>query len=214
MAAIRAMRAMILQCHRWFEFHLGKTMKPYFIMTSIAVAALMGCVQSTSVDHAGAANAHTEDTASQKQVKHSHATVKPGAAITFSHSFEGPLIAGEQGQVMLTISEAYTSGVVNVDVIVDEGLSVFGSSLSKTVQLSGGPDHTWPITFSAVQNGVQYLRVRAVTEIDGQPSSARSYAVRIDVGGSSDTSVQKATASTMMPDGNAVIMLEAEETTE
>lgn len=189
-------------------------MKPYYFMTSIAAAALIGCAQSAPAEHAGTANIQTGDVGTKKQTKDSHATVKPGAALSFSHEFEGPLIAGEQGLVMLTISEAYTSGVLNVDVVVDEGLSVFGSSLSKTIQLSGGPDHIWPITVSAVQNGVQYLRIRAVTDIQGQPVSARSYAVRIDVGGNSDASAQKTTPPTMMPDGDAVIMLEAEETSE
>lgn len=187
-------------------------MKPLFFITGIAAAALAGCAQGAPAERADASPDAPE--ASEKQTDQTHATVKPGAAISFSHTFEGPLTVGQEGQVMLTISEAYISGVMNVEVIVDDGLSVFGSSASKILQLSGGPDHTWPITFSAVQNGVQYLRVRAVADIDGQPSSARSYAVRIDVGDTSDASAQKAKSTTKMPDGEAVIMMEAEETSD
>lgn len=175
-------------------------------LSLLSLALLGGCAQGGDSEAAATA-------APDAPAEALHATVKPGAGVAFSHDYEGPIRAGERGSIGLTISEAYDSGILKLEVITDDGLDVFGSSVSKTLQMSGGETHNWRISFGAVKDGVQYLRIRAVAEPDGAPAAARSYAVRIDVG---DTSAASEKSSgipvTTTADGEAVIVMEAEET--
>lgn len=163
--------------------------------------------QSTPADLTAEATSQTD--------KHTfHATVKPGAAVEFVHRTSGPLEVGEQGFVEFTVRDGYDGGTIVLAASESEGLSVFGASTSATMDMSGDAPHIWRVNFSADAEGVQYLRVRADVSPDEGLASTRAYAARIEVGDIDAAAAQKTTPVQVTPQGERVVIMEAEETIE
>ncbi len=177
------------------------------------VALLGGCTQQAAnvSDDAQFAEAGAKTVAELEVPR----TIKPGAAVEFTHVLRFKVAPGEAGIVDFTVNEDYQSGLLKLEAHGSDGLSVFGASSSVQFSMDATRTHNWSVNFKAETDGVYYLNVSALAETEGEPGSRRGYAVRIEVG-----DLQKATktsnsiAPTQMPSGETVIVMEAEETIE
>ncbi len=143
------------------------------------------------------------------------ATVKPGAAVSFSHTLQDKVGPGQNGSVDLRVSEGYEAGTLTVETSGTEGLNVFGSQVTQSFSMDAGDTHDWSVSYSADTDGVYYLNVTATADSGDGLVMSRAYAVRIEVG---DMALAKPAAKNgeleMSEDGVPEIVMEAEETIE
>ena len=89
--------------------NMPKTMTAFLLGT--ALIALQAC----------SGNAATE--ASDNTVATSKSEyAKPGAAVNFSHNYDGHTKLGETENFQVTVSERYQSGMLNISITTSEGL--------------------------------------------------------------------------------------------
>jgi len=139
-------------------------------------------------------------------------TIKPGAAVSFSHETSGPVQVGGNGYVTLTINEGYPTGTLSLLASSDDGLDVAGTSASTTLNASDGTTHSWRVDFRGEADGVHYLNVMAMADT----GERRSYAIPIQVGDWKSVEDARKAAKPMQEqaDGEMAIILEAQETIE
>ncbi len=120
----------------------------------------------------------------QKTAETAHIeTVKPGAAISLTHSKPAKMTAGQFASVSLNFDEHYDEGDLQVDITTSDGLTVFGNESRKSFLLGGASNHTWPINVSAAEDGIYFVNVFAtVSDQNKNISSQRSFSIRLDVG--------------------------------
>lgn len=207
---IAAMRVMILQCNRTET----EPMKNLFSKTPIALgfaAALLAsaCTQTVVSD----VPEETAETGSK--TLQTPATVKPGAAVEFSHEITAAAAPGGTGTVKLTVIEGYDAGTLTLTTGGTDPLSVFGVDTTKTVDMASGGTHSWTVNYNAATDGIYYLNVQAAAAPDAGPEMSRVYAVRIEVGDISKAEKPQSPGDVMVtPDGETIIVMEAEETIE
>lgn len=139
-------------------------------------------------------------------------TVKPGAAVSFSHSLRAPVDPGGDGVLLLTIRETYDNGAMLLEAS-SEGLELAGASRSKTLSMDAGDTHQWDLYFDASDGGVYYIDIVAIVDDGNGGGSTRSYSAAIQVG--DDATVAKPSADVIRDAaGVPVVVMEAEETVE
>lgn len=143
-------------------------------------------------------------------------TVKPGASVTFSHTVAGPVLAGDNASVQVTVNEGYPAGTMTLEASSIPGLDVFGAGVTARKDMSVGTTHGWRIDFEAANDGVYYLPVLATVAPDGGLVSQRAYAVRIEVGDwkAVEAKVEAAKSLQALPTGEMAMIMQAEETIE
>ena len=159
-----------------------------------------------------AACAAPEDAATETKKTEPFSTVKPGAAVSFSHSLRASVEPGGDGVLQLTIRENYASGAMRLEAS-SEGLELAGASRSKTLSMDSGDAHNWDLYFDAPADGVYYIDIAAAVDDGNGNISTRSYSAAIQVG--DDASVAKTSADVIRDAaGVPVVVMEAEETVE
>jgi len=146
---------------------------------------------------------------------HTHIeTVKPGAAISLSHTAPSVMKANRFQTIELKIDEAYDLGQMTLEVVPSEGLHLFGGIDSKNFSMDTASTHDWPIDVRAENPGIYFLNIfaSARTEIDGLENH-RSFSIRLDIGDITPEMRIKAFPEngTLSDDGKTRI-LEAQET--
>lgn len=150
-------------------------------------------------------------TAQHRHDKHTHgqvATVKPGASITLNPVLPKTMSSGAYQTVRLELQDGYGEGVMSVNVVPSDGLSLFGSTSSKTFNMAAPGPHVWDLDVKADTDGVYFLNV--FSEAQGQP---RSFSVRLDMGVVTQKMLSDAMPSEgELIDGGKIRVLDAEET--
>ncbi|MEL6858677.1 MAG: hypothetical protein AAFO74_09840 [Pseudomonadota bacterium] len=182
-------------------------------LTSLAAALFMtACAQAPET----AVEPELADQTATKKVTLGPAisTVKPGASVTFSDKVAGPVLAGENASVTLTVNEGYPDGVLMLEASTIPGLEVFGAGTSARMDMSNGTTHTWRVDFEAANDGVYHLPIMATAAPEGGLVQSRAYAVRIEVGDwqAAQSKVQQAKPMATLEDGAPAIVMQAEET--
>ncbi len=158
---------------------------------------------STLHDHSGEASVN----AKAKPGTY-YATVKPGASITLNSILPMSMTSGSYQTVRLELQDGYTDGVMSVNLVPSDGLSLFGSASSKTFNMAGSGPHIWDVDVKANTDGVYFLNV--FSEAQGQP---RSFSVRLDMGIVTQKMLNDAMPSEgELVDGGKIRVLEATET--
>lgn len=151
----------------------------------------------------------------QKTAETSHIeTVKPGAAISLTHTKPDKMTAGQFAAVSLYFDENYDEGDMQVEITVSDGLRVFGNESRKSFRMDGASNHTWPINVSAAEDGIYFINIfAAASDQNKNISSQRSFSIRLDVGDITPAMKVKAFPEngTLSSDGTLRI-LEAQET--
>lgn len=198
------MRASMLQSDK---FRKEPDMKRYVFSASLfAFALIAGCAQSgtSDIDVTATETATTEiqTSKSTKQRLPEQRTVKPGAAITFSHEMVGKPNIGQRATVRVNMIHGYAEGQMDLQATTDESISLGLNSQSKTVILSEPGTVTWDLDYLPTQEGKKYINVLATVTSDNGLAMGRSYAIRVNTG--------EAIQQKSEPDGSPTIM-QAEE---
>ena len=141
-------------------------------------------------------------------------TVKPGAAVTFSHADVKSIEVGENSAVTITVNEGYPSGTLTLEATGGAGLDVFGATRVLEVAMADVTTHTWRVDFQPQSDGVHYVNVLATARPEPGVFETRAYAVRVNAGSWASAQTQKATPTEMLEDDTPAIMLKADETIE
>jgi G3E family GTPase len=135
------------------------------------------------------------ETRAQTQHAHDHAhahgqsdyqTVKPGAAVSFSHKADGKFEVGRFTDVVVTLNHSYTDGTIRLQARGTDGVEVLSASASHTVDASVPSSSQWRLSVRPTSGGTQFVSILA--EADATPRSSgdmRAYQIRIELGGES-----------------------------
>ncbi|MEL7031194.1 MAG: hypothetical protein AAGL97_12615 [Pseudomonadota bacterium] len=179
---------------------------------------LAGCTAPASNDGVTETQLTVADTVQKPTAKLGPAisTIKPGAAVSFSHEVSGPIAVEGNGYVTLTINEGYPYGALELKASSDEGLAVLGPNATHTINMADGTTHTWRVDFQGLTDGVHYLNIMATAKPSSDAGEMRSYAVRVEVGDwkSVEAAREAEKPMEMQADGEMAVILEADETIE
>ncbi|MDG1310981.1 MAG: hypothetical protein P8P26_02845 [Porticoccaceae bacterium] len=144
-------------------------------ITSTAVLliglALMGC------DNKGTnlAPKHASESAASGYLK-------PGAAVRFSHNYEGPLQPGQQQAVELAFKVAHQSGQLSIKLQADTGLNIDSNANNYWFSLDTEQPYIIEQTIGADVDGKYYLNIfTEVLDEQGQ-TKTRVFAIGVQVG--------------------------------
>ncbi len=137
---------------------------------------------------------------------------KPGASVSFTHTLRAPVEPGGGGVLELTIDEGYDAGAMEITATSD-GLDLAATSRSMTASMNGASRHQWDVYFDAPAGGVFYIDFAATVEAVEGAAAMRSYSASVQVG-DGGALAKPNTAATLDAEGDPVVIMEAEETTE
>lgn len=190
------------------------------LLICISTATVWGCVQQQMGETAEASEAISVETAEAPKAAEGKpvlpapiSTIKPGAAVSVSHEDLKPVAAGETGTVTVSVNEGYPTGMLTLRATGSDGLNVFGAEKTLRVDMASGTTHAWRLNYSAEADGLYYINLFATAAPEAGIETARSFAVRVEVG---DWQAAKATveaaSKTTLPTGEPAIILDAQET--
>lgn len=141
-------------------------------------------------------------------------TVKPGAAVTFTHADKLIVPVGTNGSVDIAITEPYPDGEMTLTATGSDGLSVFGAQREMIVDLADGNAHEWRVAFEGANDGVAYINLMASVTLSTGQILNRVHAIRVEVGDLAKAAPKKNANIQVSQDGEAVIVMNAQEVIE
>lgn len=142
-------------------------------------------------------------------------TIKPGAGVIINATTLDALQAGETGTALVSISEPFSEGTLVLTSSGSDGLTVFGAETTARLDMSFEGPHEVRLDYAAGIDGIYFINMVATTiSADGNEDS-RAHAIRVEVGDwETAAKSSQGVAVEMSPDGESMIMMEAEETIE
>ncbi|MEM1087640.1 MAG: hypothetical protein AAGH90_07920 [Pseudomonadota bacterium] len=141
--------------------------------------------------------------------------IKQGADIVIESSVAGSAAAGENGTATLSVIEPYSGGTLTLVATGSEGLNVFGAETTAQMDMSQGGPHSVRLDYSADTDGVYYINIVTTASLPDGSEDNRAHAVRVEIGDwESVVEKQKSAQVELSADGEAVVIMEAEETIE
>lgn len=153
--------------------------------------------------------------AEQKQTDY----IKPGAAITFSHTYDGKTAPGEVETFKVFVKGGTIAGGVDVKMDNPDGLKIYSDAAIQKLNVAedapDGLDHAMNISVSAQEPGRYYLKfVASADQGDGAPMM-RAFSIAIQVGDQPYVpELGKGMTAQETPSGEKIITMEASETIE
>ncbi len=142
-------------------------------------------------------------------------TIKPGAALQFTHTIQDKVSPGQNGSVQFTMRESYPGGVVRVEANGTEGLEVFGSAVTQSFDMTETGEHVWSVNYRAQGDGLYYLNIVATAEPDNRPAMMRAYSVRLEIGDITQAKLTPPQADVVTrPDGRRAVVMKARDVDE
>lgn len=139
-----------------------------------------------------------------------YATIKPGAAVEFSHRIDGATKVGDIGTAVVTVAEDYDSGSLRLIAHADEGLELVSGENIATLSMAGAGKKVVNIRFRVLSEGVHYLSLTGEASDRGGQKSFRSTSMRVQIGNAPAKAVNPALAKDGK--GQAIILMRATET--
>lgn len=160
-----------------------KTMK---ILTHIISASCLFAL-------AGCAEVNAQDKVQNKvQAKHDHvadiSSVKPGAAVSLSHDYDGHTELGALETVTLSINHLYKSGTLSAAILPSAGLDIISNLAPQQTKISAGSVMQLYVQFSTLNSGAYNLNVEIIHEDAFGQQMRRTLSVPIMAG---DVDMQK-----------------------
>lgn len=140
-------------------------------------------------------------------------TVKPGAAITISHTGPKDLRPGQYGIVTVKVTDSYEAGTLVLTAQPEDGLRLVTETAETSFPFSGSETHEWELDVTSEASGIYYLNIFATAKLPEGPELMRSYAARILIGDVTEADIQKSMKKngSLSGDGKTISM-EADET--
>jgi len=105
--------------------------------------------------------------------------VKPGAAVSFVHNYQGPMDLGATVEVRLSFLERYDSGNLTIRLAPDAGLQVLPAQRQFRFAMNDVDTHTLEIQMTMAQLEKQYLTLFVQVEGPKMLSASRVFALAI-----------------------------------
>ncbi|MEM7494151.1 MAG: hypothetical protein AAF296_12275 [Pseudomonadota bacterium] len=142
-------------------------------------------------------------------------TIKPGAGVIVDATVPATLEVGESATVIVSVSEAFSEGTLVITSSGSEGLTIFGAETTARLDMGLEGPHQVRLDYTADAAGVYYLNIVATTiSADGNEDS-RAHAIRVEIGDwETAAKVSQNAVMEVSPQGDAMIIMEAEETIE
>lgn len=143
-------------------------------------------------------------------------TVKTGAAVSLDGTQRFAVTAGQNGTVDIEVLEGYEEGTLILEATGSEQLDVFGANRTLSLDMTSVQTHAWPLQFNASSDGVHYIGIQARTEGVEGPNLSRAFAVRVEVGdlAAAAAKPRQDVEIQATPEGESVVVMQAEETIE
>ncbi|MEP6342189.1 MAG: hypothetical protein ABJ275_02655 [Maricaulaceae bacterium] len=149
----------------------------HVILTS-CLFALAGCAEVNAQDKAQSKHDHFADISS----------VKPGAAVSLSHDYDGHTELGALETVTLSISHLYKSGMLSAAILPSSGLDIISDTTPQQTEISVGSVMQLYVQFSTLKSGAYNLNVEIIHEDRFGQQMRRTLSVPIMAG---DVDMQK-----------------------
>ena len=163
-----------------------KGLRPMKILTSITLASCLMVIASGSI-------AAAQDKEDNKASHASHISfVKPGAAVSLDHDYDGYTEVGTLETVTLTVSHLYQSGSLSAKTLPMSGMDIISDTSLQKTQISTGSTLSIYVQFSALKAGSYALAVELIHEDGLGQQSRRTLSVPIQVGKLGDQTLSKA----------------------
>lgn len=139
------------------------------------------------------------------------ATIKPGAAVEFSHRIDGARQIGDIGTAVVTIADDYDSGSLRLTARAGAGLELLSNENLGTISMAGAGKHVVNIRFRVVSEGIHYLSLIAEAPEGPNQKSFRTVSMRVQIGNAPAKKTDLALAKDSK--GDPIIVMPAIETT-
>ena len=137
--------------------------------------------------------------------------VKPGAAITLTHDYDGQTKLGEFETVTLSLSHIYEDGYLSVEILPTPDLQIFSNHDLDKVELQTSSAVTLPIQFSGAANGSYSIAIETVYVSQNGQQSRRVLSLPITIGVKPAGKTQPTTPKVSKPAAKGIIALPANE---
>lgn len=119
----------------------------------------------------------------QKSAAPQHAGyVKPGAAITLSHDYDGQTNIGEFETVTTSLSHMYSDGFLSIDLIAPPDIHISSFQPGHKLPISSGSSLVFPFQFSSSKAGHYSISLQAIYETPNGQQSRRVVSIPVAVG--------------------------------
>jgi len=138
--------------------------------------------------------------------------VKPGAAITLSHNYDGKTAMGEIEAINIALDHPYEDGFLGLSILETPGLEILSPGHEQEFRLSAGGIVKTEISLRARSEGTHYLTLQiAYEDLRGQVTR-RSLAIKINAGETQQADKRQDGETGQRPhDGQALILMPAQE---
>lgn len=172
---------------------------------------LSGCVSDSPAIEASA------DAQTVSSEQKSNGYIKPGAAVTFSHNYDGKTEPGEIESFQVFVKRKGAQGPINVKMESKGGLKVYNDTavqkISAAQDTEDSAGHTMNVKVGAQEPGRYYLNFFASSG-EGEEKMMRAYSVAIQVGDQPYVpELGKGMTAQETPEGEKIIVMDAKETT-
>ncbi|MAH73190.1 MAG: hypothetical protein CBC09_03855 [Cellvibrionales bacterium TMED49] len=113
----------------------------------------------------------------------SYAQLKPGAAVSFSHNYNGFSELNQSSNVTLTFREGYDLGDLIVTFAVNDGLTINPSRESYIFTMQDTNTHDIHLSLRPVEKGKHYLTIFVSVKNTRQLPLSRVFALAVKAGG-------------------------------
>ena len=154
-------------------------MRIFTLALAGAVMTLAGAQSAASNDHAHEHSAEQHKTYVRKNV----GFVKPGAAVTLSHDYDGKTGLGEFETLTATLGHIYQDGALSVALLSAPDIHISAFTPVQNMPVYQGSTLDLPIQFSSSKFGNFTLSLEAVYNSPDGHESRRVLSIPVNVGG-------------------------------
>ena len=154
-------------------------MRIYITALTCAVFLLAGTQSAASNEHA---HGHGE-AAHKSNAKPFTGFVKPGAAVTLSHDYDGKTGLGELETFTATLSHIYQDGALSVELLAAPHIQISAFTPIYNMPVYKGSTLDLPIQFSGTKAGDFTISLERVYKAPDRQESRRVVSVPVNIGG-------------------------------
>lgn len=173
-------------------------------VSGFAAALISLCVISASA--LSAKTAPTE--------KHNHAHVhfvKPGAAVSLTHDYDGKLSQGGLITLTVTLNHIYQDGFLTANAVPSSGMQIISGAQPVKSYLSEGSEVTLYVQVSAPEQGEHFLGIETVYEDPAGEQTRRVFSIPMTAASNLNEKSQAITSQTPKVKSTKLISLPAQE---
>ncbi len=150
----------------------------------IFVSFFASFVLTLSGAHSAMAKGHlTKADGTKSHASHKTAYIKPGAAVSLTHDYDGKTRVGEFETLTAKLSHIYQDGTVSVELLAPDNLHISGFSPLQNIPIYSDSSLELPIQFSGRAAGDFTMSLQVVHKSPLGHESRRVLSIAVNIGG-------------------------------